>query len=365
MFYILVVIAVFFGFLYEKSKAVTTFQVSLIWILLGWSYGNADYQNYLTRYINYDSSALGERTEWLFFQAFKLGNLLHLTYDEFLPILALIYVILLVFVVKKFSPNPNFVLSLYLIFPACIEATQIRFAFAGVIVLIGFIFLFNDKCRLGEIYFAISVIIAALIHIGTLLFMVMLPIRKLNRKKTYVYTSVLCIGIAIAGLGGISAILSLFPGMLEKLSFATKYSMDTIRYWIFLELFIWIFFMFMIKIFERFCRFENIKANRNINYIVKVGIISAVTIPVTLLFQDAYRLQQCLSILYFCAISSVFPQGVLKNIGRKKILFNKTRIALITGAIVFAAFYLYAIVLSSSNFETVFVPYFEENIFFQ
>lgn len=365
MLYLLVLLGFILGIFFEKNKLVYFLQLLILWIMLGWSYGNADYQNYLTRYELYDSQALADQSEWLFVQLFKLGNKLGLTYQEYLPILALIYIIALVVVIKKISPNPSFVLSMYMIFPACMEATQIRFAFGGIFVLIGFTILFNDKIKFGELKFALCVIVGALLHIGVIVFLAMIPIRWLTRKKALFYTLFLAAVVTTLGLGGMRIIISLFPGMLSKFTGAIgKYSLDTVVYWIGVQIFLWIFFIIMVKVAENFYKHNKMAyQNQYFEYIVRAGIISAVAIPVTYFFQDVYRIQQCLCILYFCALSWAFPEGIMVNQGQLKFSFTKNKIIFLIGCIVFTFSYLFIIVLSSSNINTVFVPYFEENIF--
>lgn len=364
MFYILALTAIILGILNEKSKTVTLFQLLVIWILLGWSYGNADYPNYLTRYTYYDSSALGERTEFLFFQLFKLGNQLGLSYDQFLIVVALIFVIAFGSIIRKVSQNPNLVLSLYLVFPASVDATQIRFALASILILLGFSILFNDDIRLGEIYYAVLVVIAALFHIGTILFMFMLPIRRLNKKRTYLYTILVSVAIAVLGMGGAQRILSLFPNMLTKLSLISTSNITRIIYWVVVEMIVWIVLLIVLHLFERYVIRNNLGAVKNYNYIYKAAVISVITIPVTLFFQDAYRILQCICILLYCSLSNVFPAGIVTKRGRGKFATNGTRNTLLFMSFVFAFLFLYAIVLNSSNFETVFIPYFEDNKFF-
>lgn len=365
MWYVLVIFAIILGIVFEKSKLVSTFQLCLMWVMMGWSFGNADYQNYLTRYTYYDSSALEERTEYLFFKLFRLGNNIGLSYEQFLILMSLAYVLALGIIIKKTSSNPNLVYALYFIFPACVETTQIRFSFACAFVLLGFILLFNENIRLGEIYFAVLIIIAALFHIGTILFMIMLPIRRLNLKRTVVYTGACCLVIAIMGMGGANKVLSLFPGMLSKLSYIHTFTFNSIVYWMIIEIIIWTFFLIMLRTFNHFCEHNNLDKLQKKDYIQKVAIISGVVIPVTFFFKDVYRIQQLLCILFYCFVSNIYLNGIIEARGMRKIVFNNTRLIMLVLCVMFALFYLFIVVLSSSNFETVFIPYFENNQFFE
>lgn len=361
MFYILVLIAIIMGILYEKSRLVSIFQLFVIWILFGWSYGNADYSNYFIRYTNYDSIALGERTEYLFFQLFKLGNKLELSYDQFLIVISLIFVVSLGIIIRRLSLNPNLVLSLYLVFPACIDATQFRFALASIFILFGFLVLFDENVRFGEFYFAALVVVAALFHIGTILFLFMLPVRRLNKKKTYFYTFIGCVTIMVLGMGGAEKILSLFPGMQMKLSLMSTSSIETLIYWIIMEIVVWIIFLMVLYLFKK--NSLDFGGLKNYNYIHRVVIISAIIIPITLFFQDAYRILQCVCILLYCSLSNVFPTGIIAKMKRGIFTTKGTKSTLLILCFGFAFLLLYAIVLNSSNFETVFIPYFEENRF--
>lgn len=362
MFYLITLALILLGLIYEKSKLVRFFQLLNIWILLGWSSGNADYNNYLTRYTYYNSLALTSRTEFLFAQMFKISNKLGLTYPQFLIIVSLIYVLILGFVVSLFSSNPNFVLALYMIYPACMEATQIRFTIASGIVLLGFLLLLNENIKLGEFYYVLCVICAALIHIGMLFFLVMLPIRRLDKKKSMYYSAIIIAGVVVFRMGAIRIILSLFPGMMNKLTFMHLYETRTMVYWFFIQLVLWITFILLLRYFGNFT--GNGNQVLSVEKAMKIAIISAIALPVTFIFRDIYRVQQTLSILYFCALTNVYDEGVIEARSQKIIATSNNRIFLMTLCLVVTFICLFVVVLASSNFENVFLPYFENNTLF-
>ena len=121
----------------------------------------------------------------------------------------------------------------------------------------------------------------------------------------------------------------------------------------------------MLRTFNHFCEHNNLDKLQKKDYIQKVAIISVVVIPVTFFFKDAYRIQQLLCILFYCFVSNIYPNGIIEARGMRKIVFNNTRLIMLVLCVMFALFYLFIVVLSSSNFETVFIPYFENNQFFE
>lgn len=365
MVYLLVGSAILLGIIYEKTKGVTWYQLSLIWILLGWSYGNPDYHNYLIRYKYYDSSALAAKTEWLFTKIFAFGNKMKLEYQEFLPILALIYVVVLGIIVVKLSATPNLVLSLYLIFPACIEATQIRFVMANIFIYLGFLVLFKSESKFAEIQYVICVIIASLLHIGMLVFLTMLPIRYFNVRKTIFYSITLVVGILVMGLSGIGKIVGYFPGMNNKFSLiAGNGDFYRIKYWGIRVFILWTLFFIIIFLFKDFYK-KNCTGKIYFDYTLKIAIISFVVIPLLTISVDTYRIQQSLCLIYYCCFSWFFKKGIVIIKNRKKCLVSKNGMIFLLCCVVFSSLYLYVIVLSSSNFITVFLPYFENNLIFE
>lgn len=369
MLYILALAAILLGLVKNKSNIVFAAMIVLIWLMLGWSSGNADYTIHLGRFNYYESSAV--YTEALYTLLMQWANNAGLTYQQFLPIVMLFYVGVVGYIVKKVSKAPAFVLALYLIFPACMEAVQVRYTLASAFVLLGFYFLFTEEGCRGELKFAILVGLSAFMHVSTVVFMLFIWVKRLNMRRVILYTATMSAIISLSHVSFVINLLERLPGMAEKISrvlasASNRYTTITVLKTTYRCFVFFTIFMLLSYLLKRWIR--KYKLELDISYIdkmQKVNIISLAIIPLLSYSVDFYRIQQTLSLLNYCALSYyvvVLPR--VRNLVQGKLVTTKKRMGYVLGCVVMAILNLYYLVLNSNNLITVFKPFFENNLFF-
>ena len=171
------------GLFLPKSNIVALLTI----VFLGWlsliSINIADFSSYQGIYYAISKDQLYQTGYgWYFLNS--IGRNLGLTYIQFKTILVIVSLILLFITIKCFvGQNLNYIWALYLLYPSLINITQIRFAFAMSLVLVGLIFLFKKKLW-STIVYVLIVLMAISIHTGTsyyLLFLLILIIEKKER----------------------------------------------------------------------------------------------------------------------------------------------------------------------------------------
>lgn len=374
MLYILALAAIVLGLVKKKSNIVFVAMLLLIWLMLGWSSENADYSIHLGRFNNYKLTSI--YTEVLYTMLMRGANNAGLTYQQFLPLVMLVYVAVIGFIVKKESKAPAFVLALYMIFPACMEAVQVRYTLASTFVLLGFYFLFKEDDKLGELKFVCMVILATFMHISTSVFLLFLLVKRLNKSRTILYTTIISVIIYSSRASFVINLIGKLPGMAEKTSMvlasaADKYTMITVIKTTYRCLVFFVVFMFLLYLLKKWN--EKYKLELSISFIEKmwkVNIISLAILPLLFYSVDFYRIQQTLSLLNYCALSYyavILPEA--RNFTQREFKNNyfvttRKRIGYVLGCVVMAVLNLYCLVLNSNNIITVFKPFFENNLFF-
>lgn len=371
MLYVITLALILMGLYYNKSKYMYLVLLVWIWLLMGWSAGNADYGIYLSRFNNY--RAYAAYTEIGYTLLMRLANEAGLTYQQFLPIAMLVYVIIIGGIAWKLSPAPSFVLALYLIFPACMEATQMRYTFASAMVLLGLYFLLNNSDdKAAEIKYICCIAAASSLHASTAVFFAFVVIRRLSLKRMIWYTAVITFVVYLSGSSLIISIARRLPILSEKISrvLAAASRMytnvnvlkTTFRCFLF-------FLLFMSLMYYLKKRYGQTDARVNlilIENIQKVNVASLIILPLLLYAVDFYRIQQTLTIFNYCSLSYycvMLPMPEVRNWHKRyRHLITRRRLLFVGSCVGMAVINLYYLVLHSTNILYVFRPFFENNL---
>jgi hypothetical protein len=356
----------------KNSKVIYLISILFLWILFGWSSGNADSATYLSRFENYNS--LSNETEKIFTKLMEFVHKIGGSYQMFLIIVSMVGLIVIAYITYKFSDNFSFILALYFIFPFVMDVTQIRNYTAFVVLIYGFRYLFCDE-KLSGLKYCICVIIATGCHFSAIVFLIMLVPKYFDTKKTILFT-IVCVIILFSILllsDFIIKYASLFinPIKVQKVLEVAqnRYNMRTVyKTWIRIFIFFGTFF-YMSYILR--CKFKkinnddlkNCRINLNqrkliVELVSKMNIIILIIIPLIIISVDFYRLQQVVSIFNYIAYTQYF-------IPIKKRTTTKGNILVSAICIIIAFLNLYLLVLSNINFQTVFRPIFENNLLFK
>lgn len=364
--FILIICALF----RHRSRPLTFLILAWTWIMLGWCSGNADYGIYLGRYNNY--MAFASRTEVGYTYLMQLGNNVGLTYHQFLPLAMLVYVAIIGWVACKLSAEPAYVLALYLIFPACMEATQLRFTFATAFILLGFYFLFYDKEKKPELKYLCCIAIASSLHMSAAIFLLFVILRRLSVQYTIIYTVLIALALFLTRTPQVISWLGNVSGMSEKVAqvlatVAANYTYRNVIKVSYRCLIFFVLFMILLYYLEKSRCYNDVNVGF-INNVKKANILGLVVMPLLLYSVDFYRIQQALSVLNYCALS--YYMVAMKNAGdiddrRRTLTTTRRRILYVLGSVAMAIVNLYYLVLGSTNFEYVFKPFFENNQLFR
>jgi len=339
---------------------------------MGWSNRNADYQVHLRRFTEYASQ--GWQTEPLYTVLMCFFNTIGASYRMFLVCFAAFFLFVNYKYAKKYTKYIPFVMALYFVFPLCMDATMVRYTLASSVVSIGMISLLDEKDKKWLWKYIVAVIIATAIHGASILAMIFLCIRILDRRKIIAITST---GVLIlsAGIGFVQkfsyrlASIS-FLNLGAKINIAlnaarlnyTTY--DCMRY-IFKMI---ILFIILSVIYYLICGWERkrgltAKDNtsvRLIDNIFNMNIIVLLILPLLIISPDLFRIQLYLMFTNYIGFAQYFE--LKDQIG---ITVRKGTVTVISVCmVIFAISGLYLWVLGGPNLYTVFKPLFENNALF-
>lgn len=372
MLYILALLGIIMSFLLKKNKFVKMYDLTLIFILIGWSYNNADYLVHLRRYNEYASNSW--QTEPLFTFIVKTFNLFSFSYNQFLVVFALFVIYSFYRFIKKNTQYKNFVLALYLIFPLCMDTTMVRYTLATAIAYLFFDKLYEDDIKSLFIYI-LGVLISSLVHYSTIFFLLFIIPRFLERKKLIVL--VFLENIIFLFFGRFFLFFSnelknlTFLNIGKKISIVLDFSKNTysiqnhINYIIKICIISWviIFTLYLIK-----KSYKSKGCSKHEKYIARtlnINITCLFILPLILIIPDLFRIQLSLLIINYTAVAMYFEDNRSKNSLKRVLYVNKQSMTIGISTLIFSLLSLYFWVLSSENINTVFKALFENNIFFK
>lgn len=176
-----IIIVIFLGMIFKKSKLLTWIMLLIAIVLIGGSSFNADYYSYENNYFSIGNGLENWDFEFGFQLINKLAYKLGFSYQDFRIIIALIGMLLIYQTVKKFTQNTAYVMSLYLIYPLILDTIQIRNFFAMSIVIYGMRYIISlEKYYLK---FIIAIALATSIHATMAFYLAFLLVSLKNNQK--------------------------------------------------------------------------------------------------------------------------------------------------------------------------------------
>lgn len=355
MGYVVSVFSFFIGIIKRNKKISFAVTLLAIFVLFGWSTETADYGIYANRFYNYNNVAA--TTEPIYTFLMYICNLLGLEYREWVTILAIIYVLSIFIVCKRFAKeNPAFPVAMMILFPLCMDATQQRQTLAMCIGWIAVMLLYTiHGTKKAVIVFVALCIVSSLIHISCVFYLLILFVKYYDEKKLYIISVIIIAALLIIGPLTLKIIgLKFFSA--EKINRVYNMSYDEksrISTWIRM---IVSFLSYVIPyLYTKYTRAR--KIDKFQTFVYKINIILLATFPLILFTNDFYRIQQIAIVFNYCAISRWLVS--CKKNGRYKII--KSNLVYEFTAFFSAVLMLYLLVLRSNNINTVFRAFFENN----
>jgi len=148
-----------------SSTKIARLLIVLLFLLFVFENGPVDFQEYKLMYGQIgavNGRALTYEPLYVFLS--KIANSIGLSFEWYRAFVVIFELVLINNVIKRFTLNRALVLSLFLIFPACIDAELFRQLFGMCVILYGLQFLILARDKKEYFKYLVCVIIASLFH---------------------------------------------------------------------------------------------------------------------------------------------------------------------------------------------------------
>ena len=157
------VLLVLVGFFIKKNAIFSWLEIILLTITVGVATNVADFNAYNRVYQFIGNGNYYPNTGNGWWLLCKFGNMLGLSYAQFKMLILFVGLLLIRSTIKYFTNDPNYIWSLYLIYPVITDLIQIRF-FVGIVIAIWALrYLVSDTPK-GYIIYFISILVAGQCH---------------------------------------------------------------------------------------------------------------------------------------------------------------------------------------------------------
>ena len=355
------------SFTFKKSKIVTITDFMVMWIMMGWSYGNADYPVYFARYWHPEQYGT---LEPLYSLLQNMAKTYSLSYSTFLIVMSGIALLLRFISIYILTDRLNEVLGFWMIFPFIADINQIREFYATSLAFLGIaIFLRLKNENVGLIIAMILCFAAGMIHISALMYFILLipylwknnRIKLINEeiisgKKSIVFVIFVCL-LALSGvlnsIGG-----KLIGAKWSQTAEAASIAYDSKTFYFFEMILFFFLGNYILRILvnnkEEFTLTQNkiIRWTYIENYLLLIALAFAVITP------DIYRVQQEFIIFIYCAVSYNF-----NNLESNIFAMDEIKAKALT--VILAIIFLWLMCLAVPSLkESVFLPAFYDNLIF-
>ncbi len=206
---VLLLSAIILGFLFEKSKAVSAYMLSVMYLLAAFNYDNADYSMYTISYAN--SAGFTYNFRYIGYSMFvHFFSSQGVPYSQYLKIAFIPIFIILYIAICKLTDRPNRVLALFLVFPFGIDYIQVKAFFSEAFGLLGIALLIdklgNDMKKQVDFKLICSMaffVLSVLFHFSGFFYVVVAAVFYCFRNKHWFNKAII-----IASVVGFVAVLS-------------------------------------------------------------------------------------------------------------------------------------------------------------
>lgn len=317
-----VILTVLIGlFVKLRTKVFDYLVIGLIACLMMFATNVPDFDNYSTVYnyigtgARYTDTGFG----WLFLC--RLGNRLGLNYKSFSIALVVISGLLIANAVRYFLNNKrsrNYVWALYLVFPALLDAVQVRFFLAEAIIVFAMRYLMKKELK-GYIIYMVLCFIATMIHTSVVLYFVFLLIPVFHKIRRYIVglTGVLTVVMTV----GRNQILKMAPVFANQLRLERYFNrIDAVGpFGIVAYTFTLIAFWYIAK-----CAYDHTKSSncglsvlQYTEIFYQITVLIWIVLPLTFFDTNFFRIQRPLWILLYILIA------LMRDCGIKSIVSNR------------------------------------------
>lgn len=241
MTYFLCISSIAIGLFFKKSKIVTAYILSAMFVLAAFNNFNADYNNYI---ISYGQSAIpGSAYRYLGYTSWvRLFAVNGIVYSAYLKFAFLFLLILLFIGIRILTDRPNVVLALYMLFSFGVDVVQLKTYYSEIFALIGLAILFramsNRQRKRPLLQIAAAVLMGILstaFHFSGIYYLIVGAVFYIsfrNRKFKWRIMAIALFAFVLVYTGLISKVMSLASslGLISNTEYLAQYTQRATRY---------------------------------------------------------------------------------------------------------------------------------------
>lgn len=220
----------FAGILKKRSKFLTIIMLCLMWVIFGLCTYNGDYNNYNWIYQNIQTPIYWLEFEPLYNVLMYSCSIIGLSFFQFRMVFATIYILLLYYVIGKYTKNKAQVLGFFMIFPFLYFTSTIRSGIASVIVILAYYEITGG--RNNKLKFWILMLIATLFHYTSIFFATYYFFRKMRGNKIFFVIFLVIMAFALFMSGFIYSVMKQLTDNHRVLKWYSPENMKQEKRWI-------------------------------------------------------------------------------------------------------------------------------------
>lgn len=345
--------------LYRQKNWAKYVLIIVVWAFFAFNTDNADQQIYLRRYYEPETESLEPLYEAVQWAARSVG----LSYQGF----RIIYATAFCLALYKSMPYMGYKgvepLLIYVIYPYCMDITQVRSTISFIPILLGMKYIYTDNDRKSYLKFMLCVLCSALIHSSGLIYILLLVPKKFNLRITAAITGVICLLLILSNnLSNLIISAGNLIGIGERIRIILDYSTwldPSVAQGTQKAILMTSLLSFLAVYLSN--RVSNRELNEGSTFIVKTTVVLLVLVPLTKYSVDVFRIQRALLIMvYCCACNNLMTEYDQSISDRKKVL----KIVSVAVLLLVPVSALYVNVLRQNLFAGVIQPIFESNMLF-
>lgn len=304
--FVILILVIILGALIKNKKISAGILAFYMWLLLAFSYGNADYVSYENQFRYYNEINRSYSISNFGYQALcRLFYPLGVDYATFLIIEASIILILYYIFAVKNSRNPYLCLLLVCIYPFIIDTTQVRTFFAAALMITAISIYADGKGTRSYLGMMIFLILSFSIHFSFAAFLIFLLMPITQRKFIPVWIDIVgLIEVLLFSNIGRVALLITSQSQVDRY-FSKGVSGLTVIFLI--VYFIIMYFPVLVtgrhldEWFE-----EDSREKRFAEIVIKVNILMLIFVPYCFITNDFMRFFRSIFVLNYAMLINVF-----------------------------------------------------------
>lgn len=347
----------------ENHKFSELLFLMLLIVLMGGSYGNADWEAYRIRYIESASGNFLSTVQWAQYLFGYICNLIGLKYEQYRLLYYTVGMLLIYRFFKIYTKSVYLPLLFYAIDPMIIDATQSK-NFMMMAIMSNALPYLMDRTLQSKAKYIMIVILAAGFQITAYAYLPLVIFCDVGMKRKYRLFSVLpiiMIDLAFARKQSVKAAYRILLEILQKdtADRMESYGFKEVHYGYLVYWLATILVLFLLWYAKKITRRRG-KQNRILEIAYLCDVYAFAFFPLHLLAIDFSRLFRNFAIINHAAISDVLQTKDVSELKNEKYVVASDKAVLMIVYLIYLFYVFYFDVVGYR--ETVLLPFFEKNI---